>query len=97
MTHHGLLRFSVLKPAFSNGRTVCDIKRIIIFSVVPTQLNYLKLAAGRYHGLCQSQDVDVSLPTTAIVPGPKKKKGGNTFKKGQRKYTKQESQILFIK
>ena len=36
MTHHGLLGSLVLKLAFSNGRTFCNMKRITICSVIPT-------------------------------------------------------------
>ena len=36
MARHGLLGSFVLKLAFSNGRMVYDMKRIIVCSAIPT-------------------------------------------------------------
>ena len=35
MAHHGLLESFVLKLTFSNGRTVCNMKCIVVCSAVP--------------------------------------------------------------
>ena len=36
ITHYGLLGSLTINPMLSNGHTVCDIERMVIFSVVPT-------------------------------------------------------------
>ena len=61
---YGLLGLSTVNPTFSNGRTVCDIERMVMFLVVPILLNHLK-------------DDDILLLTMASVLGPNKKKKKN--------------------
>ena len=36
ITHYGLLGSPTVNPTFSNGRTICDIEHMVMFSVVPT-------------------------------------------------------------
>ena len=91
MARHGLLGSFVLKLAFSNGRTVCNMKCIVVCSVVPTKLNYLKRATGRHHRPCQSHDVDVSLLTVATALDPRRGRGNAKKKKKRFHQTSKEN------
>ena len=89
MARHGLLGSFVLKLVFSNGRTVYNMKRIVVCLAVPTQLNYLKSPARRHHRPCQSHDADISLPTVATELDPRRGRGNAKKKKKKISLSKQ--------